>query len=755
MRSRTTAPPRVILSAFPFNNPLRVTTARFFIVVLLLTCIHSTRCTFNFTEIKNETCLQTSDIEHKSNLSSKLITFRFFANDTHSEVFHLPRCIFTHPLTEYLFAHMGIYKSVDEYKSEFEATYLPSVEGTFRTVIIKGSDDSPYLPKTKVEEKEGDEGTFVYNNTRYMHTYPTMSLIDDPECEVFDAVDETFLPFFGHCRNVSMTVKGVTVYSSITSAFSTLKYIVVNQTKPFPVRLFFGNSDEIVATMPFEPTDLTLRTTRSDDLIVAGKKGPVRVMLEHVRLESIDAMLHANHEYNVHNLRHLFLTFNEHVKKILTGAITYDNIRVEDLLEPYLSWLISAYVQYKSPKPHGLISVDDYVFTETALQASIELFELFTNEMKVALPFRKNASDFIDILLRLEKYVYVDEEPRLDHKGLSLYYLKYIYLRNVTEDIVRYATKYMLRLYEKYTYPGDEHTSMYKHHDDVYDLFLLNILAIASSNMTFLRHVLLLQTSMCNVKNLLGHFHSLETNSRDLGHLVSPCFRCLRYDFTPEKIENMVSQETLSPYGRVTRMVHSMTKNSSMLDVLKCPLPEENLVAVIPFSDTVTYVVSTKPVVRGEVYRATHTAIGVELYLTRLINNTLCVPLNYLFDSKDVTPVVQTFSIGHSKECDVCPSVLLQYSGNHGFTAFYVITTIDDVKYIHDHRTAFPRSSHYMWILKNNTVLELQGTNMFVFSSRSAGAIVLYVIIVSVIIWTLYEIGKLFMYKYQWRYRKL
>ncbi|UVZ34381.1 envelope glycoprotein H [Elephant endotheliotropic herpesvirus 3B] len=736
----------------PFFKP-RVTASSLFILSLL--CIYLAECTFNFTEIKNETCLQTSDIEHKSNLSSKLVTFRFFINETHSDVFHLPRCIFAHPLTEYLFGHMQIYKSVDAYKADFESMYLPSVEGTYRTVIITGSDDGPYLPKTKVEDKEGDEGTFVYNNTRYMHTYPIMSLIDDPECELFDAVDETFLPYFGRCRNVSMTVKDVTVYSSITAVFSTLKYILINQTKPFPVRLFFGNSDEIVTVMPFEPTDLTLRATRSDDFLVAGKKEPVQAMLRHVKLASIDELLHANHEYNVHNMKHLFSTFNAHVKKILTGAITYENIRVEDMLESYLAWLIAGYVQYKSPKPHGLISVDNYVSTETALHASVELFDLFTNKITVKLPFRRNASDFIDTVLRLDKYVDVDAEPRLDHKGLSLYYLKYIYLKNVTEDTIKYATRYMLYLYDKYIYPDDEQASMYKHHDDVYDMFMINTMAIRSDNMTFLRHMLLLQTSMCNVKNLLGHFHSLETNSRDLGHLLSPCFRCLRYDFTPEKIESMVTHEALSPYGRVTRMVHSMTKNNSMLDVLKCPLPEENLVAIIPFSATVTYVVSTKPVVRGEVYRATHTAIGIELYLTRLVNNTLCVPINYLFDSKDVTPVIQTFSISSSEQCDVCPSVLVQYSGNHGFTAFYVIDDIDDLQYIHNHRDLFPRSSNYMWILKNHTVLELQGTNMFIFSSRSAGAIVLYVIIVSLIIWTLYEIGKLFMYKYQWRYQKL
>ncbi|QOE74439.1 envelope glycoprotein H [Elephant endotheliotropic herpesvirus 3A] len=749
MRRRTVY--RVSSTISPFRNP---SVTAFSLSILLSLCIYSTECTFNFTEIKNETCLQTSDIEHKSNLSAKLITFRFFENETHSEVFHLPRCIFTHPLTEYLFSHMQIYKTVDAYKTEFESMYLPSVEGTFRTVIIKGFDDGPYLPKTSVEETEGDEETFMYNNTRYMHTYPIMSLIDDPECELFNAVDETVLPFFGHCRNVSMTVKGVTVYSSITSVFSTLKYIFLNQTRPFPIRLFFGNSDEIVTTMPFEPTDLTLRTTRSDDLLVAGKKEPVQALLEkYVRLESIDNLLHANHEHNVHNLKHLFLDFNKHVKKILTGAVTYEKIGVQDMLAPYLSWLITAYVQYKSPKPHGLISVDNYISTETALHASIELFELFTNEMRVHLPVRKNASDFINILLRLEKYM-VDDPP-LDHKGLSMYYLKYIYLKNVTADVVSYATRYMLRLYDKYTYSKDETTSMYKHHNDVHDMFLINSLAIASSNMTFLKQMLLLQTSMCNVKNLLGHYHSLETNSMDLGHLVSPCFRCLRYDFTPKKIENMVSHETLSPYGRVIGMVHNMTRNSSMLNVLKCPIPEENLVALIPFSETVTYVVSTKPVVKGEVYRATYTAIGVELYLTRLTNSTLCVPINYLFDSKDVTPVVQAFSIGYSQKCDVCPSVLLQYSGNHGFTAFYVIDDIEDVKYIHDHRDLFPRSSHYMWILKNNTVLELQGTNMFIFSSRSAGAIVLYVIVVSVILWTLYELGKLFMYKYQWRYRKL
>ncbi|ALM25998.1 envelope glycoprotein H [Proboscivirus elephantidbeta4] len=756
MRSRT-APPRspsvavVRRRRHPFGG------ATVFLCITVL-CIRPIECRFNFSEIKNETCLRSKDIENNLDLSSSLITFRFFANESMSDVFHLPRCIFTHPLTDYLFDHMKIYSSVDEYKAEFQSTYLPGVEGTYKTVIIQGPDDNgPYLDKTKLTEKEeSNEGNFItYNKTTYIHRYPLLSLVDDPECEVFEDVDEMFLPFFGRCRNVSMTVKDVTVFSTITSVFSTLKYMFVNKTQHSPIRVFFGNADEVVTTMPFEPSDLALRITRRDDLLVAGKKDPVQYMLNHIQMNSIDDMLRANHEHNIHNLKHLFSTFNQHVKKILDGKITYENIRVENMLEAYISWLIAAYVQYKSPHEHGLISLDDYIWTETALQASVDVFELFTNNMQVSLPVRKNASDLVDLILTVEKYIPVDSEHPPNHKGLSLMYLKYIYLQNVTSDIAEYASTYMRLLYDKYTYPENTETSMYKHHDDVYDLFLLNHMAIKSSNMTLLRQVLLMQTSLCNVKNLLGHFHSLESNSRDLGHLVSPCFRCLRYDFTQEKIESMVTQETLSPYGRLTRMVHMMTKNSSMLDVLKCPLPEENLLAILPFSDTVTYVVSKKPVVQGEVYRATHTAIGVELYLTRLINNTWCVPVNYIFDNKDVTPVVHTFSIGTSQECDVCPSVLLQYSGNHGFTAYYVIHELKDVKYIHDNRHLFPRSSHYMWILKNNTVLELQGTNMFVFSSRSAGAIVLYVIIVSVIIWTLYEIGKLFFYKYQWRYQKL
>ncbi|UEH20517.1 envelope glycoprotein H [Elephant endotheliotropic herpesvirus 2] len=726
----------------------------------VLSSINVTVGMFNFSNLHSESCFRTPDLSSQNiDFTPNLLTFRFFSNDTHSQVFHLPKCIFDSALTNHLFNHLNIYSDVSAYKNEFESYYMGSVEGTYKTIIIKGEDKTPYLERTKTVVPDGkiENSIITYgdNKQRYMDPWPLLSLIDDKPCEVFDELDEKILPYFGKCRPFYLNFDNVSVTGHITSSFVTISYLSVNGTQSYKIRLFFGNSGDVVHALPFESQDLAVRMMLKHDLEIIGKVDPVRNMLTYLSLESLDKLFEENHEDIMKDLKHMCSNFHKHIQLILSGDITKDTLKLEHLLEPLVAFSIAYYVQYSYPSNDNFRGIENFIDTETTIQLSSELFELFANNMTVETPVRINGSSFIDLLLSTYSFTNSYHNGNLNHLGLSLYFLKFTYLKNVTEDIARYIHLYIDVLYGRYTYPESlKQENMYRSPEthDVMDLFMMNTMVIKSHNKSLLHHFLLRQTGLCNVNNIISHFHQLKDDRRDFGSLVSPCYRGLRYDFTEKKINELITTESLEPYGRLFQMVNYMTKNSSMLNVIDCALPEESVLAIVPLEDKL-YVVSSSPVVTGTVYEAQHTAIGLSLYVTRVQNNT-CIHLTNIY-ARDTPKSVYTFNLDESKDCDVCPSVLLEYTTNTGFTNLYVIRSIVDVKYIAKNNDLFPLTSHYIWILKNDTVLELQGTNFFIFSSKSPGAIVLYIIIISLIIWTLYEIIKLFCYKRQWQYQKL
>ncbi|AHC02777.1 envelope glycoprotein H [Proboscivirus elephantidbeta5] len=717
---------------------------------------------FNLSSLHSESCFRTPDLSSENiDFTPNLLTFRFFSNDTHSQTFHIPKCIFDSALTTHLFNHLNIYSDVSSYKKEFETYYMGSVEGTYKTIIIKGEDKTPYLERTKtfIPNDKTDNSIITYGDDkkRYMDPWPLLSLIDDNPCEVFDELDEKILPYFGKCRPFYLNFDSVKLVGHITSSFATFSYTSVNGTDSYKIRIFFGNSGDVVHALPFESQDLAVRMMLKHDLEIIGKTQPVRDMLnKYLNLESLDKLFEENHEDIMNDLKHMCSTFYRHIQLVLSGDITKDTLKLEHLLEPLLTFSIAYYVQYSYPSNDNFRGIESYINTEAMIQLSPELFELFANNMTVETPVRRNGSSFIDLLLSTYSFTNGFHNGNLNHLGLSLYFLKFIYQKNVTEDIAEYVHRYIDVLYGRYTYPESlKPENMYRSVDthDVMDLFMMNTMVIYSrNNKSLLHHFLLRQTGLCNVNNIISHYHRLKDDHRDFGSLVSPCFRCLRYDFTEKKINDLITTESLEAYGRLFQMVNYMTRNSSMLNTIDCSLPEEDVLAIVPLNDKI-YVVSSSPVVTGTVYEAQHTAIGLSLYVTRVQNNT-CIHLTNIY-AKDTPKAVYTFNLDESKDCDVCPSVLLEYTTNTGFTNLYVIRSTSDVKYIAKNSDLFPLTSHYMWILKNDTVLELRGTNFFIFSSKSPGAIVLYIIIISLIIWTLYEIIKLFCYKRQWQYQKL
>ncbi|UVZ35255.1 envelope glycoprotein H [Elephant endotheliotropic herpesvirus 5B] len=712
---------------------------------------------FNLESLHNESCFKTQDLSGSNvDLTPNLLSFRFFSNETHSQLFHIPKCIFNSKLTEYLFDHLSIYNDVEKYKQKFESFYMASVQGTYKTIIIEGINKTPYLDQSKVfdPEKKEEDNIITYDGKRYMNPSPTLTLIDDPPCEVFSDFNEQLLPYFGRCREFYLNFNGVKLTGHLTSGFVTIEYTATNGTNSYTIRLFFGNSREVVHAMPFEPQDLALRMMIHDDFEVMGLVENVKWMLKFFDLNSLDNLFKENHEDVTNDLRHMFSSLYSHVQKILQGSIDTSNLMIEHLLEPILSYSIGLYVQNRYPYNGDWRGVEHVINTETLLHLAPELLDIFANNMTVKNPIRPNATHLIDSLLRIYLYT-TSSQTSFNHMGLSLYFLKFIYQNNVTDDIATYAYNYMTKLYGKYTYPQNlQDEDMYKSYEDVTDLFIMNTLAIKSDNKTFKNHILLLQTGLCNIKTILGHFHSLKNNNpTSLGSLVSPCFRALRYDLTAAKIGDLITTEPLQPYGRLFDMVHFMTKNYSMLNVIDCELPEDGLLAMIPIEDKL-YAISSKPIATGTVYKATYTAISLSLYVTRIRNNT-CIHLDKVFEKED-PKAVHSLSIDSSKDCgNVCPSVLIEYGGNTGFTGIYIINTVNDLEYISKNRQLFPLESHYIWIFKNDTVLELEGTNLFIFSSKSPGAIVLYIIITSLILWTLYEIIKLCCYRRQWQYQKL
>nr|ADK70899.1 envelope glycoprotein H [Elephant endotheliotropic herpesvirus 1B] len=726
------------------------------IPILIIMTSHKIMCAFDLSHVHSESCLKIQDISSDTiNFTPNLVMFRFFSNETHSDVFHLPKCIFDSKLTSYLFDHLNIYEDVSVYKNNFEKYYMGSVEGTYRTIIIKGEDTTPYLDKTTAPTVEITEKDLIitYQGIRYMNPFPVLSLIDDESCEVFDDINELILPYFGKCRKFYLNFGSVTLFGHITSNFVTIKYTAQNGTDPYTIRLFFGNSAEIVHTLPFEAQDLALRMMMYDDFEIIGEVGPVKEMLKSFKLSLLDSLLEQNHEDVMNDFRHVFEAFYNHIKKIRDGSIDIKSLHIEQLLDPLLTYSIGYYIQYRYPPYTGKWrGIEHFIETETYIHMVPELFDLFAHNMTVKTPTRPNAIKFINILIRLYSYT---DYTKLDHRGLSLYFLKYIYQGNVTDDIATYAHRYMTNLYTKYTYPKtQEGEHLYKSYNDSLDTFILNTIGLKSKNKTLLHHILLLQTGMCNIQNIIGHFHSLQNNDPKFGALLSPCYRSLRYDLTAKKIGQLITKESLEPYGRLVNMVRFMTKNSSMLNVLKCELPEDDGLLAIATVDNKTYIISSRPIAVGVVYKATYTAINLFLYVTRIQNNT-CIHIDKVYRDGDVK-AVYTFSLDTAKDCgDMCPSVLVEYQTNTGFIGIHVINSIADIQYISENRNLFPESSHYLWLLKNDTVLELEGTNFFLFSSKSPGAIVLYIIIISLIAWTLYEIIKLFCYKRQWQYQKL
>nr|AIT71144.1 envelope glycoprotein H [Elephant endotheliotropic herpesvirus 1A]QOE74832.1 envelope glycoprotein H [Elephant endotheliotropic herpesvirus 1A]QOE74948.1 envelope glycoprotein H [Elephant endotheliotropic herpesvirus 1A] len=709
---------------------------------------------FNLSRVHSESCFKTQDLSsERFDLTPNLVMFKFFSNETHSQVFHLPKCIFDSDLTTYLFQHINIYDDVTKYKSQFEKYYMASVEGSYKTIIVEGTDNTPYLDHNTAynPEKTVKDLIVTYQDMKYMNPYPILSLIDDSPCEVFEGIDELILPYFGRCRKLFLNFDNVTVTGHVTSSFVTISYTAYNGTTPYTIRLFFGNSADVVHALPFESQDLAFRMMIHDDLEIIGHVNPVKSMLRTFKMDLLDSLLKQNHEDVTNDFKHLFSAFYSHIQKILRRDITRDSLYLEQLLEPLMTYGIAHYVQYRYKYTDKWRGIDNYLETETYMQMVPELFELFANNMTVINPVRPNATKFMDILLSV--YLYKSSGP-FDHRGLLIYFLKYVYQKNVTDDVATYAHEYMTKIYKKYTYPDTkQQETIYKSNNDSIDLFILNAIAVNSDNKTLRHHILLLQTGMCNIKNILGHFHALKHNEQNFGNLLSPCYRSLRYDLDEKKINELITTESLQQYGRLVSMVHSMTRNSSMLNIIKCELPEDGLLAIVPINDKL-YVISSKPMVTGVVYKARYTAVNSFLFVTRVQNNT-CVHIDRTFEDGTLK-AVYSLGIDTAKECgDMCPSVLVEYGTNTGFIGLYTITTVDDLTYISSNRKLFPETSHYIWLLKNDTVLELEGTNIFLFSSRSPGAIILYIIIISLIIWTLYEIIKLFCYRRQWQYQKL
>nr|WNZ34545.1 glycoprotein H [Elephant endotheliotropic herpesvirus 1A] len=709
---------------------------------------------FNLSRVHSESCFKTQDLSsERFDLTPNLVMFKFFSNETHSHVFHLPKCIFDSDLTTYLFQHVNIYEDVTMYKKRFEEYYMASVEGSYKTIIIKGDDNTPYLDQTTAynPEKTVKDLIVTYRNIKYMNPYPILSLIDDSPCEVFEGIDELILPYFGRCRQFFLNFDNVTVTGHVTSSFVTISYTAYNGTTPHTIRLFFGNSADVVHALPFEPQDLALRMMIRDDFLIIGHVDPVRSMLKIFKMDLLDSLLEQNHEDVANDFKHLFSSFYSYIQRVLQGAVTRESLRLEQLLEPLMTYGIAHYVQYRYPHTDKWRGIDNYLETETYMHMVPELFELFANNMTIVNPIRSNATEFMNILLRV--YSYKTDGP-FDHRGLLIHFLKYVYQQNVTEDVATYAHGYMTKLYKQYTYPETkQEETIYKSSNDSIDLFILNAIAVNSNNMTLKRHVLLLQTGMCNIKNILGHFHILKNNEQNFGNLLSPCYRSLRYDLDQKKINELITTESLQQYSRLVEMVHSMTRNSSMANIIKCELPEDGLLAIAPVNDKL-YIISSKPTATGLVYKARYTSVNCFLFVTRIKNNT-CVHIDRTFEEGTLRPVY-SLGIDTAKDCgDMCPSVLIEYGTNTGFIGLYIINSVDDLTYISNNRQLFPETSHYLWLLKNDTVLELEGTNIFLFSSRSPGAIILYIIIISLIIWTLYEIIKLFCYRRQWQYQKL
>nr|AIH00794.1 envelope glycoprotein H [Elephant endotheliotropic herpesvirus 1A] len=710
---------------------------------------------FNLSRVHSESCFKTPDLSAETiDLTPNLVMFKFFSNQTHSQVFHLPKCIFDSDLTTYLFKHLNIYEDVTKYKERFEQYYMASVEGKYKTIIIEGKDTTPYLDQTDVYNPETTVKDLVvtYKDVKYMNPYPTLSLIDDPPCEVFESLDELILPYFGRCRRFYLNFDNATVEGHITSSFMTISYTSQNGTTPYKIRMFFGNSGDVVHALPFESQDLAFRMMIREDFEIIGKVGPVRAMLQTFQMDRLDSLLKQNHEDVGNDFKHLFSSFYLHIQKILQGDITRTSLFLEQLLDPLLVYGIAGYVQYKYPYTDRWRGIENVLETETYMSIVPELFELFANNMTIVTPFRPNATKFMDVLL--STYSYKSATGPFNHIGLLIYFLKSVYQNNVTEDVATYAHFYMIELYRKYTYPASkEEETIYNSDSDSVDLFILNTIAVRSGNKTLIRHILLLQTGMCNIKNILGHFHILTHNEQKLGNLLSPCFRSLRYDLTEKKINELITTQSLQRYGRLVGMVHSMTKNSSMLNIIKCQLPEDGLLAIVPIEKKL-YVISSKPTVTGTVYKGRHTSVNSFIFVTRVQNGT-CVHIDRTFEDGPLK-AVYSLGIDTASECgDMCPSVLIEYGTNTGFIGLYIITSVQDLTYISKNRNLFPETSHYIWLLKNDTVLELEGTNFFLFSSRSPGAIILYIIIISLIIWTLYEIIKLFCYRQQWQYQKL
>nr|AIT71065.1 envelope glycoprotein H [Elephant endotheliotropic herpesvirus 1A]QOE75069.1 envelope glycoprotein H [Elephant endotheliotropic herpesvirus 1A] len=709
---------------------------------------------FDLSRVHSESCFKTPELSAETiDLTPNLVIFKFFSNQTHSQVFHLPKCIFDSDLTTYLFQHLSIYEDVTMYRKRFEDYYMAGVEGTYKTIIIEGTDNTPYLDQTTAYNPENTIKDLIvtYKDMKYMNPYPTLSLIDDPACEVFEDIDELILPYFGRCRRFYLNFDRTVVEGHITSSFVTIYYTSENGTTPYKIRMFFGNSGDVVYALPFEPQDLAFRMMIREDFQIIGKVPAVRAMLKTFKMDRLDSLLKQNHEDVSNNFKHLFSGFYLHTQQILQGGITRQSLFLEQLLDPLLTYGIANYVQYRYPYTDKWRGIENVLETETYMYIIPELFELFANNMTIVTPPRPNATKFMDILLNV--YSYKSTGP-LDHRGLFIYFLKFIYQKNVTEDVATYAYLYMIKLYRKYTYPDSkEEETIYKSANDSVDLFILNTIALKSGNKTLTRHILLLQTGMCNIKNILGHFHILTNNEQKLGNLLSPCFRSLRYDLTETKINELITTKSLQRYGRLVGMVHSMTKNSSMLNIIKCPLPEDGLSAIVPVEDKL-YVISSKPMATGVVYKGRYTSVSSFIYVTRIQNGT-CVHIDRIFEEGPLK-AVYSLGIDTAKECgDMCPSVLVEYGTNTGFIGLYIITNVEDLTYISNNRNLFPETSHYIWLLKNDTVLELEGTNFFLFSSRSPGAIILYIIIISLIIWTLYEIIKLFCYRRQWQYQKL
>ncbi|UEH20627.1 envelope glycoprotein H [Elephant endotheliotropic herpesvirus 6] len=727
-------------------------------VLLVLACIvnqNNVMGAFNLSRVHTESCFKTKDLSSETlDLTPNLIMFKFFSNETHSQVFHLPKCIFDSDLTTYLFQHINIYEDVTMYKTRFEQYYMASVEGTYKTIIIKGTDNTPYLDQSTAYNPEQTVKDLIitYKDVKYMNPYPMLSLIDDPPCEVFDGVDELLLPYFGRCRKFYLNFDHTTVEGHVTSSFVTISYTSLNGTVPYKIRLFFGNSGDIVHALPFESQDLAFRMMIRDDLEIIGKVAPVKAMLKTFNMDSLDSLLEQNHEDVSNDFKHLFSTFYLHIRKILQGDITRKSLFLEQLLEPLVTYGIANYVQYRYPHTDKWRGIENVLETESYMYIVPELFELFANNMTIVTPVRPNATKFMELLLKI--YSYKSVTGPFDHRGLLIYFLKFIYQNNVTEDVATYAHFYMTELYRKYTYPvSKEEETVYKSNNDIVDLFILNAIAVRSGNDTLTRHILLLQTGMCNIKNILGHFHILTNNEQKLGNLLSPCYRSLRYDLTETKINELITKQSLQQYGRLVGMVHSMTKNSSMLNIIKCELPEDGLLAIVPIEKKL-YVISSKPTATGIVYKGRYTSVNSFIFATRIQNGT-CVHIDRTFDEGSLK-AVYSLGIDTAKDCgDMCPSVLVEYGTSTGFIGLYIINSVDDLTYISNNRHLFPETSHYLWLLKNDTVLELEGTNFFLFSSRSPGAIILYIIIISLIIWTLYEIIKLFCYKRQWQYQKL